>query len=136
MAVAGEDDARRLARDTSGSELMGERDCIPCPDSCFGNSPSLIENEDLAGRTLVFTTSAGTQGLAAAAGAEERITGAFVNAGAVVGLHPGPRSADRDPGGPGRVRPDAESRRHHVRHLSEERAGGLFPTASKPWPAT
>lgn len=84
LAVAGEDDARRLARDTSGSELMGERDCIPLPGFRFGNSPSLIENEDLAGRTLVFTTSAGTQGLAAAAGAEERITGAFVNAGAVV----------------------------------------------------
>lgn len=84
LAVAGEDEARRLAADIPGSELMGERDCVPLPGFRFGNSPSLIENERFAGTTLVFTTSAGTQGLDAAAGADERVTGAFVNAKAVV----------------------------------------------------
>jgi 2-phosphosulfolactate phosphatase len=37
----------------------------------------------LAGRTVIFTTSNGTQGLAAAQQAEEILTGGFVNAGAV-----------------------------------------------------
>lgn len=84
LAVAGEEDARALARKLPGSLLMGERDCVPLPGFDFGNSPALVEKQDFTGRTVVFTTSAGTQGLAAASGAAEIITGSFANAGAVV----------------------------------------------------
>ncbi len=84
LAVAGEEDARTLARGIPGALLMGERDCVPLPGFDFGNSPALVEERDFSGRTVVFTTSAGTQGLAAASGADEIITGAFVNASAVV----------------------------------------------------
>jgi len=84
LAVAGEDDARALAKSLPGAALMGERDCIPLPGFDYGNSPALVENEDFGGRRVVFTTSAGTQGLAAAASADEIVTGSFVNARAVV----------------------------------------------------
>ncbi|WP_243546829.1 2-phosphosulfolactate phosphatase [Pseudodesulfovibrio tunisiensis] len=76
-----------LARDIAAQEkgvLVGERDCIRIDGFDFGNSPTEIEHEDFSGRTLVHTTSAGTQGLVAALGAGEVITGAFVNAAAVV----------------------------------------------------
>ena len=52
----------------------------------FGNSPSQIRDFDVSGKTIIHTTSAGTQGIvnAAAAGAQEIITGSLVNADAVV----------------------------------------------------
>lgn len=75
--------ARKLAAERGGI-LMGERNCIMIEGFDYGNSPTEIEGVDFAGRTLVHTTSAGTQGLLACAGADEVITGAFVNAGAVV----------------------------------------------------
>jgi 2-phosphosulfolactate phosphatase len=64
--------------------LVAERGGKPVAGADFGNSPSEILNADLRGRTLIHTTSAGTQGLAAAGGAELVLTGAFANAGAVV----------------------------------------------------
>jgi 2-phosphosulfolactate phosphatase len=82
LAVGSEDTARRLAGE-KGSVLMGERDAVMLPGFDFGNSPTEIENEDFAGRGIVHTTSAGTQGLLAASGADEIVTGSFVNATAV-----------------------------------------------------
>ncbi|GAB7023022.1 2-phosphosulfolactate phosphatase [Salidesulfovibrio brasiliensis] len=81
-AVASEESARRLASER-GAYLMGERNAVPLPGFDFGNSPTVIENVDFSGKPLVHTTSAGTQGLIASSGADEIITGAFVNAGAV-----------------------------------------------------
>jgi 2-phosphosulfolactate phosphatase len=49
-----------------------------------GNSPTELERFDLRDRTLIHTTHSGTPGLAAASGADEVITGALVNAGAIV----------------------------------------------------
>jgi 2-phosphosulfolactate phosphatase len=49
-----------------------------------GNSPTELERFDLRDRTLIHTTHSGTQGLAAARGADEVITGALVNVGAIV----------------------------------------------------
>jgi 2-phosphosulfolactate phosphatase len=83
-AVDDVDVARRLAGERGGI-LMGERDCVMIEGFDHGNSPTEIEHVSFAGKTLVHTTSAGTQGLLACAGADEVITGAFVNAGAVVG---------------------------------------------------
>jgi 2-phosphosulfolactate phosphatase len=83
IAVGEIDLARQLAAERSGV-LVGERDCIKIEGFDYGNSPTEIENQNFSGRTLVHTTSAGTQGLVAATGADEIITGSFVNAQAIV----------------------------------------------------
>ncbi|MCB8994938.1 MAG: 2-phosphosulfolactate phosphatase [Bacteroidales bacterium] len=64
--------------------LIGERNENKMPGFDFGNSPTHILNEDFRGKTLVHTTSAGTQGLVNAINASEILTGSFVNAGAIV----------------------------------------------------
>jgi 2-phosphosulfolactate phosphatase len=64
--------------------LIGERqERIPFGFD-FGNSPTHILGIDFTGKTIVHTTSAGTQGLVNAFGANEIITGSFVNANAIV----------------------------------------------------
>ena len=49
----------------------------------FGNSPTEISQTDVRGRTIVHTTSAGTQGLTNAAQADTVLTGSLVNAAAI-----------------------------------------------------
>jgi 2-phosphosulfolactate phosphatase len=63
--------------------LMGERNERKVKGFDYGNSPSHIERIDFTGKTVVQTTSAGTQGLILATGAEEIITGSLVNADAI-----------------------------------------------------
>lgn len=63
--------------------IIGERDGIMLPGFDYGNSPSQIENIDFSGKTVIHTTSAGTQGLANAVNAKEIITGSLVNAKAI-----------------------------------------------------
>ena len=60
--------------------LMGERDGRPPAGFDYGNSPANIEQVDFSHKTIVQTTSAGTQGLVNAVHADEIITGSFVNA--------------------------------------------------------
>ena len=63
--------------------LAGERQCLKPDGFDFGNSPSEVAAADLAGRTLVHATSAGTRGLVAAMGSAERVlTCSFANMGA------------------------------------------------------
>jgi 2-phosphosulfolactate phosphatase len=64
--------------------LMGERNDRKPEGFDFDNSPTHILNIDFTGKTVVHTTSAGTQGLVNAVNAEELITGSFVNANAIV----------------------------------------------------
>jgi len=64
--------------------LMGERDGKKLPDCDYGNSPAEIENINFNNKTIIHTTSAGTQGLVNAVNAEQIITGSFVNLGAIV----------------------------------------------------
>ena len=64
--------------------LVGERNEQKPEGFDFGNSPSQLLEANLAGKTMVHTTSSGTQGIANATGANEIITGSFVNAGAIV----------------------------------------------------
>ena len=64
--------------------LVGERNEQKPPGFDFGNSPSQLLNGDLLGKTMVHTTSSGTQGIASATKADEIITGSFVNAGAII----------------------------------------------------
>lgn len=64
--------------------LMGERKGKILPGFDYGNSPTEIQNVDFSGKTIIQTTSAGTQGFANAADADELISGSFVNADAIV----------------------------------------------------
>ncbi len=63
--------------------LVGEREERMLPGFDFGNSPSQIMAADLHRKTLIHTTSAGTQGIVNAVNANEILTGSFVNAGAI-----------------------------------------------------
>jgi 2-phosphosulfolactate phosphatase len=84
VPVAGVEEARDLKRQHPDWLLIGERHARPLPGFDSGNSPADLERFDLRDRTLIHTTHSGTQGLAAASGADEVITGSFVNAGAIV----------------------------------------------------
>ena len=64
--------------------LAGEREGRDLPGFDFGNSPARIAAAQLAGRTLVHTTHAGTQGITAATAADEVLSGSLVNAAAIV----------------------------------------------------
>ncbi len=63
--------------------LIGERNGRIQPGFDYGNSPSQVIDVDFRGKTVIHTTSAGTQGIANAVNADEIITGSFVNAGAI-----------------------------------------------------
>jgi 2-phosphosulfolactate phosphatase len=81
---AGEiEEAFALGRRFPGAVLAGERHARKLPGFDIGNSPTEIRATDLRGRVLVHTTHAGTQGLMNASGADEVLTGAFVNISAV-----------------------------------------------------
>lgn len=64
--------------------LLGERFAKPLPGFDSGNSPADLERFDVRDRTLIHTTHAGTQGLTNTVNADETITGALVNAAAIV----------------------------------------------------
>ncbi len=76
--------AYRLKKENPGYILMGERNEQIMPGFDYGNSPYHILEKDFSGKTIVHTTSAGTQGLVSAVNADEILTGSFVNAGAIV----------------------------------------------------
>ena len=63
--------------------LIGEREGVKLPGFDYGNSPSQIQHVDFTGKTVVHTTSAGTQGIANAENASEVLTGSLVNAKAI-----------------------------------------------------
>ena len=64
--------------------LIGERDGIRVQGFDYGNSPYEVSKVDFSRRTIIQTTSAGTQGLMAAMNAEEILPGSFVMAGAII----------------------------------------------------
>ena len=63
--------------------LCGERHGKIIDGFDYGNSPSDLEHLDLSGKTVIHTTSAGTQGIANAIHADEILTGSLVNAKAI-----------------------------------------------------
>ncbi len=85
IAVGEEETARRLKRDHPDYIMVGERGGIILPGFDYGNSPSQTERAELKEKTVIHTTSAGTQGLvhASASGATELLTGSLVNASAI-----------------------------------------------------
>jgi 2-phosphosulfolactate phosphatase len=93
IATAGVEDAFRLRNQYVNSVLIGERDEKMIPGFDLGNSPTEILQADLLGKTVIHTTTAGTQGLINATLADIVLTGSFVNAGAIIkfikALNPG-----------------------------------------------
>lgn len=63
--------------------IIGERNGVKLEGFDYGNSPSQIENVNFAGKTVIHTTSAGTQGTTNATNADEILTGSLVNAKAI-----------------------------------------------------
>jgi len=77
------EDAYALKKENKDRILIGERNGRKCEGFDYGNSPSQIIDAPLKGKTIIHTTSAGTQGIANAKKSDEIITGSFVNAKAV-----------------------------------------------------
>lgn len=84
IATSEVEEALRLKEQNPNSVLIGERDEKMIPGFDFGNSPTEIIKTNLSGKTVIHTTSAGTQGLINAENADIIITGSFVNAAAIV----------------------------------------------------
>lgn len=84
IATAHTEDAFRLKDKYANSILVGEREEKKIVGFDLGNSPTEIIKTDICGKTVIHTTTAGTQGLVNALNAEIVITGSFVNAGAIV----------------------------------------------------
>jgi 2-phosphosulfolactate phosphatase len=83
IPVAEIDKALALRRDHPEYLAIGERGGRRVEGFDFGNSPSEISQTDVRGRTIVHTTSAGTQGLTNASQADIVLTGSLVNAAAI-----------------------------------------------------
>ncbi len=84
IPVADIEQARAFKAERPQSLLIGERFARPLPGFDCGNSPTDLMKFDLKGRTLIHTTHSGTQGLTQADQADEVLTGALVNADAIV----------------------------------------------------
>jgi len=85
LPIEGIDEARALKTAHPDWLLVGERHARRLPGFDCGNSPTEVLAAQPAGRTLIHTTHAGTQGLMAASRVASRVfTGAFVNLSATV----------------------------------------------------
>lgn len=108
--VGGVEEAFALRDRMPGSALVGERHGKKCDGFDFGNSPSTIIPKHVLEKSILHTTSAGTQGIVNATGACEIITGSLVNAKAVAEyiLQKQPEEVSLVCMGNGGVRPAAE----------------------------
>lgn len=84
IPVASLEEAYKLKKENPGFVLMGEREGKKPEGFDYGNSPFEILNIDLSQKTVIQTTTMGTRGITHAVKAEEIITGAFVNAQAII----------------------------------------------------
>ena len=77
------EEAFKLKETTPNSLLFGERNGIKVEGFDFGNSPSSVNSEIVKGKTVLHTTSAGTQGVVNATNATQILAGSLVNARAI-----------------------------------------------------
>lgn len=84
IAAAEVEEAFNLKSKYRNSILVGERNERKIEGFDFGNSPTEIIKSDLQGKTVILTTTAGTNGLTNSKNADIVITGSIVNAGAIV----------------------------------------------------
>jgi len=84
IPVAEKEKAFELKNSHPALILIGERENRKIQGFDFGNSPYQTSDFDFRGKTVVHTTSAGTQGIVNAGNAETVITGSFVNADAII----------------------------------------------------
>jgi 2-phosphosulfolactate phosphatase len=84
IPVADLDKAFETSKENPDYILVGERNEKKVEGFHYGNSPKQILDVDFTGKTVIHTTSAGTQGIIQAGNAKEIITGSFVNASAIV----------------------------------------------------
>ncbi len=84
IPVSDTDTAYKLIEDNPDFVSIGERNGLKLPGFTYNNSPAEIENVDLKDKTVILTTSVGTQGIVNATNADMVITGAFVNAQAAI----------------------------------------------------
>lgn len=80
------DEARRIREQSHADDVLmgGERGGVLIEGFDCGNSPAEYAPSRVAGRTIAFTTTNGTQALLKSAAAETILIGAFVNRQAVV----------------------------------------------------
>ena len=77
LMVSTADEAFELKRQHSELLLIGEVDGYPIDGFDLPNSPSVIDKKDLRGKRLVMRSTAGTQGVVAAAHAEDLYVGSL-----------------------------------------------------------
>lgn len=77
------EEAYALHKKYPDSILVGEREEKKPTGFHFGNSPSQVKDYNFHNKTVIHTTTAGTNGINKARHAEEIITGSFVNARAI-----------------------------------------------------
>lgn len=84
IPVASVAECIEIGQNTPNSITAGERNGQIVEGLQYGNSPSAYPREFVEGRTLVLTTTNGTKLLHMVDGADEIITGSFLNLSAVV----------------------------------------------------
>jgi 2-phosphosulfolactate phosphatase len=83
FAVASIKEAFRLKKEHPQYLLAGEREGIKINGFDIGNSPHEVAEHNVQGKHIIFTTSAGTQGIAHAERAERILVGSFGNSAAL-----------------------------------------------------
>ena len=80
IPIGDEKEAYRLKEENPDMILAGERHGAILPGFDIGNSPAQVLKTEVFGKTVIHTTSAGTQGIANATEADEILGGSLVNA--------------------------------------------------------
>ena len=77
------EEAYKLKEKNPSYLLVGERQGLIPNGFDYGNSPTVISKMNLSGKTIIFTSSAGSKGLVHASNANEILVGSFANAKAI-----------------------------------------------------
>ncbi len=78
------EEAYQLKRENPGYLLFGERKGLPPKGFDFNNSPAQAAQMKLSEKSIILTTSAGSQGIVHASSADEIVIGSFANVNALI----------------------------------------------------